>query len=254
MPFQLCAIKEISIFVIMGKQTNRGKEANDDQLFGKPVQPVFTEALRDLHYLLSRNYSEKNAVQVVGTRYRLTQRQNRALQCMGASQEQLDIVKEKELTVNNLAGEELVFDGFNVLILLESLFSQAYLFKGLDGCYRDLSSVHGTYKKVSQTTLALDCVARFYKEYNIKSILWIFDKPVSNSGRIKKMIEEFAASESMYWKVVLENNADEAIINCGKITVTSDAYILRNCNQWFNCIGFLLAKEKMPVTIFEVEL
>lgn len=238
----------------MGKQTNRGKEAKDDQLFGETVKAVFADALRDLHYLLSRKYSEKNALQVVGTRYRLTQRQNRALQCMAASQEQLVSVKEKELTVDKLAGQDLVLDGFNVLILLESLFSQAYLFKGLDDCYRDLSSVHGTYKKVSQTSLALEAVSRFYQENKIKSILWIFDKPVSNSGRIKKMIEEWAASENMNWEVLLENNADEAIINRGKITVTSDAYILRNCNQWFNFIGFLIEKEKTPATIFEVEL
>ncbi|MFC7772674.1 DUF434 domain-containing protein [Flavobacterium sp. GCM10027622] len=238
----------------MGKQTNRGKEAKDDQLFGETVKAVFTDALRDLHYLLSRKYSEKNALQVVGTRYRLTQRQNRALQCMGASQEQLDSVKEKELTVDKLAGQDLVLDGFNVLILLESLFSQAYLFKGLDGCYRDLSSVHGTYKKVSQTSLALEAVSRFYQENKIKSILWIFDKPVSNSGRIKKMIEEWAASENMKWEVLLENNADEAIIKSGKITVTSDAYILRNCKNWFNAIGYLIVEKQLPATIFEVEL
>lgn len=237
----------------MSKQTNRGKEAKDDVLFDDRAKFIFKEALSDLHYLLTRKYSEKNALQVVGTRYKLTQRQIRAIQSMAASEEQLDIVRSKAVTIENLADADLVFDGFNVLILLESLFSEAYLFKGLDGCYRDLSSVYGTYKKVSQTTLALDCVAGFHKRHRIRSIVWIFDKPVSNSGRIKKMIEELAAKVNLNWSVVLENNADQAIIDQQKITVSSDAYILRNCFHWFNFIGYLIDEEKVPALVFNVE-
>ncbi|UOK41719.1 MULTISPECIES: DUF434 domain-containing protein [Flavobacterium] len=210
----------------MGKQSNRGKDAKDDVLFGNQARLIFKEALRDLHYLLSRNYSEKNALQTVGTRYKLTQRQIRAIQSMAASEEQLTVVKSKIVTIENLKGKDLVLDGFNVLILLESLFSNAYLFRGMDGCYRDLSSVHGTYKKVSQTSQALDCVARFYKKHEIGNIIWIFDKPVSNSGRIKKMIEELADKENLNWTVILENNADQSIIEQQKITVSSDAFII----------------------------
>lgn len=238
----------------MSKQNNRGKEAKDDVLFDVPAKTIFKEALRDLHYLLTRNYSEKNALQAVGTRYKLTQRQLRAIQSMAASEEQLVIVKSKAVSIETLVNADLVFDGFNVLILLESLFSNAYLFKGLDGCYRDLSSVHGTYKKVSQTTLALDCVADFYKKHKIGSIVWIFDKPVSNSGRIKKMIEELADKENLNWSVFLENNADQAIIDRQKITVSSDAYIIRNCAHWFNFIGYLIEEEKIPATVFNAEL
>lgn len=237
----------------MSKQSNRGKEAKDDTLFGTGARQIFREAISDLHYLLSRNYSEKNALQAVGTRYKLTQRQIRAAQSMAASEEQLNVVKSKEVTIDGLTGGDLVFDGFNVLILLESLFSNAYLFKGLDGCYRDLSGVHGTYKKVSQTTQALDCVAGFYKKHKIGSIVWIFDKPVSNSGRIKKMIEELADRENLNWSVILENNADKAIIDRQKITVSSDAYIIRNCAHWFNFIGYLIEQEKIPATVFAAE-
>lgn len=237
----------------MSKQSNRGKEAKDDILFGKQAQLIFKEALSDLHYLLSRNYSDKNSLQVVGTRYKLTQRQLRAIQSMAASEEQLTVVKNKAVGIESLIGQDLVFDGFNVLILLESLFSNAYLFKGMDGCYRDLSSVHGTYKKVSQTTMALDCVAEFCKKHRVGSVLWIFDKPVSNSGRIKKMIEELAANENLNWNVVLENNADQSIIDRQKITVSSDAFIIRNCSQWFNFIGYLIDEEKIPATVFAVD-
>ncbi|ESU29010.1 hypothetical protein FLJC2902T_10440 [Flavobacterium limnosediminis JC2902] len=237
----------------MSKQTNRGKEAKDDISFGTEARLTFKEALSDLHYLLSRNYSEKNALQAVGTRYKLTQRQLRAIQSMAASEEQLTVVKSKAVTIDRLMGADLVFDGFNVLILLETLFSNAYLFKGLDGCYRDLSSVHGTYKRVSQTTLALDCVASFYKRHKIGNIIWIFDKPVSNSGRIKKMIEELSHKENLNWSVILENNADQAIIDQQKITVSSDAYIIRNCSHWFNFIGYLIEQEKIPATVFSVE-
>jgi len=54
---------------------NRGKEGSDDKLFGtSKMQQQIKEALQDMSYLLSRDYAEKSAVQLVGNRYRLNVR------------------------------------------------------------------------------------------------------------------------------------------------------------------------------------
>lgn len=237
----------------MTKQTNRGKEAKDDLFFSQDAKLIFKEALEDLNYLLTRLYSPKNALHTVGTRYRLSQRQIKALQGMGASEQYLDKVKITQCDIDELKGNTIVIDGFNVLILLESLFSGAYLFQGTDGCYRDLSSVHGTYKKVSQTPIAIQTIVDFHKETGVKEIIWIFDKPVSNSGRIKKMLEETASQENLTWTILLEDKADDTIIKQTGIIISSDAYILENAAKWFNLMGYLVEKAELKPTIFGVD-
>lgn len=222
---------------------NRGKEGSDDRLFGDPkMQSKMREAIKDLSYLLSRRFSEKSSLSLVGNRYKLNNRQQRAVQGMSEAIHKLEKRAANCLSPNQLAEKEVFIDGFNVLILLESALSGAYLFKGLDGCYRDVSSVHGTYKKVKQTPEAIQLIANFLQENKVKKAFWIFDKPVSNSGRLKTMLREFADEHNHNWKIMLDNNPDKSIAESGKIAISSDAWILDNATTWCNMIRHIVNK------------
>ncbi|HJS01267.1 MAG TPA: DUF434 domain-containing protein [Flavobacterium sp.] len=235
----------------MSKQSNRGKEAKDDFFFGSlKFKETIKEALADMNYLLTRGYSEKNALAVVGTRYKLASRQQKAVQGMSASNEQLAIRKNKEIPLDTLENKILIIDGFNILILLESTLSNAYIFKGQDDCYRDLSSVHGNYKTVNQTDKAIDLVLLFYNESKLHQLVWIFDKPVSNSGRIKAKIEGKAKEQNANWKVILGDNADEAIVNTNEIVASSDGIVLDKAVNWFNLATYLIETKIESKTVF----
>ena len=222
---------------------NRGKEASDDILFGtEKMQFKLKEAVTDMHYFLSRGYGEKATLALVGNRYRLNSRQQQAVRGMSASQSQIEDRQSKEIQSPDLEGKEITIDGFNALILLESILSNAYVFKGQDGFIRDLSSVHGTYKRVKQTSQAIEIIADFYKKEKIKTIFWFFDKPVSNSGRLKKMIEEIALENQYDWKIELVYNPDKVIAESNWIAVTSDAWILDNVAINFNLMNYILSQ------------
>jgi len=230
---------------------NRGKEASDDTLFGtEKIQLKLKEAVADLSYFLSRGYGEKATLALVGNRYRLNSRQQQAVRGMSASQNQIEDRKSKEIQSKELEGKEIAIDGFNVLILLESILSNAYVFKGQDGFIRDLSSVHGTYKRVKQTSQAIEMIADFYKKEKIKTIYWFFDKPVSNSGRLKKMIEEIALENQYDWQVELVYNPDKVIAESNQIAVTSDAWILDNASANFNLMQYILSQMNVNETVF----
>ncbi|SHM31993.1 DUF434 domain-containing protein [Flavobacterium chilense] len=231
---------------------NRGKEASDDTLFGtEKIQLKLKEAVVDMHYFLNRGYGEKATLALVGNRYRLNSRQQQAVRGMSASQSQIDTRLSKEVEPQNLAGKEIVIDGFNVLILLESILSNAYVFKGLDGFVRDLSSVYGTYKKVKQTSQAIEIVADFFIKEKIKKAYWLFDKPVSNSGRLKKLIEEMALEKQYNWEVELVYNPDKIIAKSDLIAITSDAWILDHCGANFNLMQYVLADLDTNETIIQ---
>lgn len=233
---------------------NRGKEASDDVLFGTlKIQLKLKEAVADMRYFLSRGYGEKATLALVGNRYRLNSRQQQAVRGMSASQNQIEDRKYKEVEIQNLAGKEIIIDGFNALILLESILSNAYVFKGLDGFIRDLSSVYGTYKKVKQTSQAIEIIADFFVKQQIKKVYWLFDKPVSNSGKIKQIIEELASINNYNWTVELVNNPDKIIAERNLIAITSDAWILDNCSANFNLIKHILEDLNIHETIIYSE-
>lgn len=202
-----------------------------------------------MHYLLSREYPEKASAELAGNRYRLKTRQIQAIRAASASHNQIQNRKSKETGVEILKGQTIYIDGFNVLILLESLLSGAYIFEGLDGCFRDLSGVHGTYKRVNQTLPSLELAASFFQNCSIGKLCWIFDRPVSNSGRISQFIAEFAQERQLAWETSLEFNPDQFLAEHGEIIISSDAWILDHCKKWFNMIRFLIDNEALDANI-----
>ena len=232
---------------------NRGKNTGDDILFSSQKQSDKLKlATQDMQYLLNRGYAEKASSDLVGNHYRLKARQIQALRGSSASELQIHNRKLKELAVSDLKNKTIYLDGFNVLILLESLLSEAYVFEGTDGCFRDLSGVHGTYKRVNQTQKSIELVAAFFKKSQAENLIWIFDKPVSNSERIKQMIVDFAKENNLNWKVELEFNADKYLVENAEIMVSSDAWILDNCRNWFNLVGYLINEEKLSVNVVKM--
>jgi len=84
----------------------------------------------------------------------------------------------------------IAIDGYNLLITIEAAMSGGLIFKGRDGCSRDLASIHGTYHKVSETIPAIELIRSFLQQTGITESLWLLDSPVSNSGRLKTILRE----------------------------------------------------------------
>lgn len=225
---------------------NRGKEGRDDFLFGhaKMIHKM-REAIVDVNYLLSRGFSEKSSIQLVGNRYKLNNRQQKAVRGMSASNIQINQRMNTQKSIKDLENEVVALDGFNVLIIIESLLSNAYVFKGLDGCYRDLSGIHGTYKKVRQTEKGIELIADIFTKAKVKNVIWVFDKPVSNSGRMKCFLEQIALENNYSWDIILENNPDKWLMQNSFINVSSDALILDNSKCWFNLIEEIIGQNNL---------
>lgn len=232
-------------------QRTRGKHPNDDRLFGKKWPPIFKEALDDLCYLLSRGYGENSSVQLVGNRYRLNSRQQKALSRMSATHEAIEQRQLKKLKIQALTNKTIAIDGFNLLILLESALSGAFIFQARDGNYKDLSSVHGSYKRVMNTEQAITMVGDTLKELQVNSVHWYFDTPVSNSGRLKGILLEIATQKGYTWEVTLDYNPDRVLAESKDVVVSSDGWILDQTEQWFD-LGRYLVQCKLSFFVFFV--
>ncbi|MFP3593146.1 DUF434 domain-containing protein [Chryseobacterium sp. SIMBA_038] len=232
---------------------NRGKNTGDDTLFGSEKQiDKLKLAVQDMNYLLSRDYAERASSELVGNHYKLKTRQIQALRGASASENQIKNRRFKQVEILDLKDKVIYLDGFNILILLESLLSEAYIFRGLDGCYRDLSGVYGTYKRVNQTQKSIELVSQFFQKAKLQKLIWIFDKPVSNSGRIMQIILEFAQENNLNWEVDLQFNPDKFLAKNVEIIASSDAWILDHCKKWFNVIDYLIKEEKLSVNLIKM--
>ena len=169
-------------------------------------------------------------------------RQQKALGRMAVAESAVISRQATACTAQDLQGATVVIDGFNLLILLEGALSGAYLFKGLDGVYRDISGVHGSYKRVAQSEQAIALVGQTLTELGVQKAYWYLDQPVSNSGRLKVRLFEKATAAGYDWEVELVYNPDKAVAAHNGITISADGWVIDESAKWFNLTAFLLEK------------
>jgi len=229
------------------KRTHRGPHPADAKLFADDKIPDLRKAVADFSLLLTKGYAEKSALKLVGDRFSLTQRQRLAVMRTACSDRQLAVRTGNRVKITDLAARPVAIDGYNVLITIEAAISGACIFKGRDGCFKDLASIHGTYRKVTETIPAVQLIGRFLKETHIDDCLWLLDSPVSNSGRLKTLIEELAAENNWNWQVKLTISPDAELKKTDLVVATSDGVVLDECKNWINLARELI-ETKLPQT------
>ena len=109
-----------------------------------------------------------------------------------------------------------------------------------DGTYRDLAGFHGTYRRVAETLPALNILADVLRGINVRSVRCFFDRPVSNSGRIRDLVLRIAAESCLDWTVELVSNPDPLLEQSSEIVVTADSAILDAGPRWFNLLTLVI--------------
>jgi hypothetical protein len=97
------------------KRKHRGAHPEDEKLFAPDQIENIRHAVSEMSWLLSRNYSIKSSLKIVGDHHRLNERQRSALQKATCSDEQRKSRMQKCKDISsNLSGTDLIIDGFNL--------------------------------------------------------------------------------------------------------------------------------------------
>lgn len=226
-------------------RSHRGQHPTDAKLFAATQIPDLRRAVADYSLLLSKGYAEKSSLKLVGDRFALTERQRLAIMRSSCSDQHRAGRKSRMLDISAVAGQPIAIDGYNILITIESAMSGGMIFIGHDGSYRDLASIHGTYRKVTETIPALNLIGEFLREIGVGQTTWFLDSPVSNSGRLKTIIRELAETNGWNWEIDLVINPDTVLIKSNAIVTTSDSVILGGCSKLVNLAGEII-KKRIP--------
>ena len=218
------------------RRAHRGRHPDDLKLFSEAAIPTLRVAVDEYSWLLTRSYGEPSALKLVGDRYQLTTRQREAVKRAACSDDSRVTRKKKHCKLPLEPNSKLLIDGYNLLITVESALSDSFVFVGRDGCYRDLASLHGTYREVEETVPALQVIGEFLaKHHTGGEVTWYLDAPVSNSGRLAERIRTVAATHGWVWYAQVVPDADRVLsVGNHAVVITSDSMILERCSRWID--------------------
>jgi hypothetical protein len=222
------------------KLRHRGRHLNDHALFSGKQLLHLRDAVYELCWLLNRGYARHSAIKLVGDHHQLVTRQRLAISRAACSNIHRESRNAKRLEIEQIKDRHLIIDGFNQIISVETAMADGLLLRCCDGCVRDIASIHGTYRLVHETQQAIELVGSVLQAFAPASVLWLFDKPISNSGRLAEMVRNIAAAHYWNWQAELIDNPDQAILHSGKIAITSDSAILDGKVQWVNLGAYLI--------------
>jgi hypothetical protein len=220
---------------------HRGPHPEDGELFSASAVPRLAAAVGDLSWLLTRDYATPGALKLVGDRYGLNERQRTAAMRCACSDQALATRQVKQATAAGVSGQTLLLDGYNILTTIEAALAGGVILHARDGCYRDMASMHGTYRKVEETSPAIRLIGGMLQQGRVGPCVWYLDSPVSNSGRLKGIIAGIAADEHWDWRIEIVQNPDPILSASGQIVATADSVILDRCTRWLNLAREIVA-------------
>src|SRR5262249_46968487 len=231
---------------------HRGPHPEDRKLFADDQLASLRTAVAELSWLLTRGYAIKGAVKLVGDRHALTERQRLAVSRASCSDQSKARRAASEIKITELETADVMIDGFNLLISVEAALSGGVLLLCRDGCIRDLASVHGSYRSVNETKSALLLIGDLLAELKTRSASWLLDRPISNSGRLAKLMREVAQENKWPWTIETCFNPDREIVSSGRIVISSDGPLLDQVDRCLNFQRYLIGKRVDGVWLIDL--
>jgi len=222
---------------------HRGPHPEDDRLFAPKWLPLMRQAVSELSWLLTRDYPSSAAVKLVGDRYAMTERQRWAVARASCADASRAGRTAKRLQPEQVSGRPIAIDGFNLIIILETALSGGVVLRGRDGAFRDLSSIHGTYRAVQETDRAIRLVAAALAPFAPGPVRWLFDQPVSNSGRLAARLRDLGAELGLPWTAEVVMDPDRVLAVTTDVVVTADSAVLDRAGAWLNLTELVLQAE-----------
>ena len=97
-----------------------------------------------------------------------------------------------------------------------------------------------------------DCIGNTLQRARVGSVLWYLDKPVSNSGRLKAMLQRAAADQGWSWQVQMHVSPDRALVEEHRIVASSDSWVLDRCRRWTSLAGQVIQQSALDAWVVDL--
>lgn len=213
------------------RTVRRGYLPEYDKMFGEMGVLKLKEAAIDALFLLNRGYELKRAVQIAIEHYQLSDMQRLALSRGLDTDIKVNTRQKTRLDKADLHDHTVYIDGFNAVILMESIVSNSPVFKCLDGAVRDLANLKGSYKIIDKTEAAIRLILNELHHLGVKKAIFNIDSPVSNSRNLKCLILKQAEHFPYETEVNLVDACDISFYGRENV-ITGDCIVIDNAASW----------------------
>ncbi|EDM77364.1 uncharacterized conserved protein, putative [Plesiocystis pacifica SIR-1] len=241
----------------------RGPAQDDAVDFGAEALPGLRTAVSELAWLLSRGYATTSALELVGNRHDLRARQRTAVLRCTCTDDEAEARTARRVGAAQLRGRAVALDGFNVLIAVESALAGGVVLRGRDGALRDMASVHGSYRRSETTQAAAEAIGEQLAALGPSAVLWLLDRPVSNSGRLKVSLAELAQARGWPWTIELDFDPDKRLAQLGgegasasppPVVASGDGWILDRVDASFDLAAHTIAAARPDAWLLDLGL
>jgi hypothetical protein len=200
------------------------------------------EAARDLRYLLSRGYTREAAIRFVTGRRRVTLKERYILMRAVYNEGEAESRSRKLVKIDEIRGETVSIDGYNLLITVESMLANKLLIECDDHITRDVSAIFGKHKITAITTQALNMILRKLKEHDPKEVHFAYDKQVSKSGELAHKTRMLMAELQLRGTATTALKADIATLRSAGVTISSDSFVVQKAERILDLAGELASE------------
>ncbi|MCX9015185.1 MAG: DUF434 domain-containing protein [Candidatus Methanoperedens sp.] len=201
------------------------------------------DAVSDLRYLLDRGYTRQGAVRFVCSHYRLDKEAGHILSRVILPQAVSDLRKTKFLPCGSIRGSEIVIDGYNIIIGMESILEKkAYLCD--DGVVRDTKGAFGSYQTHENTGRAIELILGFLKEEKPSFTCFLLDSQISKSGMFAKMLRGKMDECGIEGDARTSKHVDYELKNSECLVASGDGVIIDRAAKVVNFLSCVVSRFK----------
>jgi hypothetical protein len=155
-----------------------------------------------------------------------------------------------------MRGREVLVDGYNVLTTIEVALGGGWVLAARDKSFRDMASIHGSYRKVEETRPAIELLGRTLDDAGVARCVLYLDQPVSNSGRLRTIINEIVAARGWPWEVRIVMNPDAELIAAQGETIvaSADSVVMDGCACWLNLARDVVTKNVPDANVVDLQV
>ena len=190
---------------------SHGATAKDRADFGPKALPALRRAAEDLREFLGRGYAMNESLGFVGNHFKLTSRQRQFLfRCVSPPAEAA-ARRARRIAPAALAGEPVVVDGYNCLIITETCVAGGIVLLSDDGALRDVQGVYGTYRITRQTRTSLELLTAVLAAARPARVEVWLDERMRYAHRVAADWQAMLAAAAIAGTVSTAENADRQL-------------------------------------------
>jgi hypothetical protein len=203
---------------------------------------VLKQALKEARYLVNRGYPKDSAIRFVSNHHRLPNEQRFVLARVVVASDTACRRRSKVVPLEALGKKAVFVDGYNVLIIVESILAGCDVYLSDDGFLRDTRGIFRSYRASEFTIPALTEILGILTMACPDRVEVLLDQQIGMSGQLAAQIGEMMAKRGS-WTARTVRDCDRQLKTEQGIVATADGNVIDASSQVID-LPYWIAKGK----------